>query len=430
MWRGSRFRRAVGSVAAVIVAGGISMGGWYVNPVGGGGGGGGPTANLWIDTTGGTCVRNSSPAVYNDAAACSSMQVAMAACTAGDTIRMKNGTYAAQTVTQSLGSPGCTIIGESQSGVVTGNISLNGDYGTVQDVTADVGTSHDVGLGMGGTHNTFKNVLAHGQYVAVNIGGDSNTWNGGELGCNGCTAGQRDFCGSDAEPVVIFDATNVLVQDINLWPQATVANASCNHMEMFRIDSDGSPGTNNVTLNRVDIKPGDGSTTAAIFITATTGSSSTPSNVTIKNSVISQEDASSYGINVHSNVASCATIVLAYDFLPQDRAIQCATTTGMTWTGNLGSKPSGTCPGTFTKNVWQSNINHSCGTDTWVSGPDFSVSNLGVSTDGRLSSGSAAINAAESAGYCTSTLGSVDIEGGTRPNSTACDAGADEFGVP
>ena len=38
------------------------------------------TANLWIDTNGGSCTRQSSPAGYNDGSACSSMQAAIAAC--------------------------------------------------------------------------------------------------------------------------------------------------------------------------------------------------------------------------------------------------------------------------------------------------------------------------------------------------------------
>ena len=35
------------------------------------------TANLWVDTDGGTCTRQATPGPYVDAAACSSMQTAM-----------------------------------------------------------------------------------------------------------------------------------------------------------------------------------------------------------------------------------------------------------------------------------------------------------------------------------------------------------------
>lgn len=65
-------------------------------------GGGGPapagTANLWIDTNGGTCTRSSSPIAYVDAAACSSMSAAYLAASAGDTVRAQAGTYGAQAI--------------------------------------------------------------------------------------------------------------------------------------------------------------------------------------------------------------------------------------------------------------------------------------------------------------------------------------------
>src|SRR3954470_7018922 len=48
-------------------------------------------AHLWVDTNGGSCTRTSSPAVYNDATACASMQAAQTAASAGDTVILKNG---------------------------------------------------------------------------------------------------------------------------------------------------------------------------------------------------------------------------------------------------------------------------------------------------------------------------------------------------
>jgi hypothetical protein len=56
------------------------------------------TANLWIDSNGGTCTRNSSPATYVDAAACATINAAQAAASADDTIKTQAGTYAMQTV--------------------------------------------------------------------------------------------------------------------------------------------------------------------------------------------------------------------------------------------------------------------------------------------------------------------------------------------
>ena len=58
-------------------------------------------ANLWIDTNGGSCARVATPGAYADASACSSMQAAVAAASNGDTIRLRAGSYGAQTVTSS-----------------------------------------------------------------------------------------------------------------------------------------------------------------------------------------------------------------------------------------------------------------------------------------------------------------------------------------
>lgn len=65
-------------------------------------GGGGPvalTANLWVDTNGGTCVRQASAAAYADAAACSTFDGAFAAASAGDVVRIKTGSYGDQNLT-------------------------------------------------------------------------------------------------------------------------------------------------------------------------------------------------------------------------------------------------------------------------------------------------------------------------------------------
>lgn len=46
-------------------------------------------ANLWIDSNGGTCVRQSSATAYADASACSSFDAAYTAASCGDTVRIK-----------------------------------------------------------------------------------------------------------------------------------------------------------------------------------------------------------------------------------------------------------------------------------------------------------------------------------------------------
>jgi hypothetical protein len=57
------------------------------------------TANVWIDSDGGSCTRSVSASIYDSAAACSSMQAAMTAAQGGDTVIIKSGTYPAQSIT-------------------------------------------------------------------------------------------------------------------------------------------------------------------------------------------------------------------------------------------------------------------------------------------------------------------------------------------
>jgi hypothetical protein len=54
------------------------------------------TANLWLDTNGGSCTRLTSPGAYVDAQACGSMQAAANVASAGDTINILDGTYPGQ----------------------------------------------------------------------------------------------------------------------------------------------------------------------------------------------------------------------------------------------------------------------------------------------------------------------------------------------
>lgn len=106
----SRRGGALIAIGVTLAAGGIVTGGIYQPDIplpGGGGGGATPgTANLWIDTNGGTCARSSSPVSYNTDTACASMQAAHAASVCGDTVGIAPGSYGAQSVS---GSPLCSL---------------------------------------------------------------------------------------------------------------------------------------------------------------------------------------------------------------------------------------------------------------------------------------------------------------------------------
>ena len=64
------------------------------------------SANLWVDTNGGSCARQASAGAYVDASACASFGAAYSAAQCGDTVGVRSGTYGTQNV--SSGSKSCT----------------------------------------------------------------------------------------------------------------------------------------------------------------------------------------------------------------------------------------------------------------------------------------------------------------------------------
>ena len=61
-------------------------------------------ANLWVDTSGGSCTRQASEGAYNDAQACASFAAAYTSAASGDTVRVRAGSYGAQNFAGGVGS--------------------------------------------------------------------------------------------------------------------------------------------------------------------------------------------------------------------------------------------------------------------------------------------------------------------------------------
>jgi chitodextrinase/uncharacterized membrane protein YgcG len=71
------------------------------------------TANLWVDTNGGSCTRQATAGAYADAQACATLNAAYQAAGAGDVILVRGGTYSSQTISDrtnlALGSAAITM---------------------------------------------------------------------------------------------------------------------------------------------------------------------------------------------------------------------------------------------------------------------------------------------------------------------------------
>lgn len=144
------------------------------------------TANLWVDTNGGTCTRHSTATTYVDADACASLDAARDAAQCGDMVEIRAGDYAAF---QDMSSPanGCTS-----------------DPVTLQVMTGEA--DFDL-VSMDSPGTTLRNIT---------IPNDADPWPGGadasrrlnfELNCNTCA-----LYDSTIRTMNVWGSDNVIVE--------------------------------------------------------------------------------------------------------------------------------------------------------------------------------------------------------------------------
>ena len=392
------------------------------------------TANLWIDANGGTCTRQSTPAAYNDAAACASMQDAAAAASNGDAVLIKQGTgYGDQTVTAAKGSPGVTIKCETATvgACVFTSISVSGSWLTIQDVTADVGDSC-IGcspVGIGGSNLLMKNVVMLGAFQSSSWTGYSDVvWDGGSLWSASRPSGVYVCTLLRALPITIFAGTNMTIRNVTFWPMLVDGATQCGgdpiHAERLRIDGD----VTNLLIERSTFKTGGQENTAMIFLTDSTGQNM---SVKFRNNFLGGDVLFGGGNQGARNTSGSCTGTMQYNSITGLFIYNGCSSAGITLVGNAGPYQSfAPCvAGNHVKNIWQWDQATGCGSDTWVNGAQYSTSALGFDANsGVVSSGSAAVvNAGEAT--CAVTANGQDIRGYARGSNGACDAGSFEYGA-
>jgi hypothetical protein len=391
-------------------------------------------ANLWIDDNGGTCTRNSSPAAYVDAAACSSADpdTAYTAASCGDSVYMRPSSGTVLTIpdwtANAATKTGCgaNVTLEPADGFeveLADDITVNGpSYLTFRNMTTET-------PGTGGVEGSFCAAVTSSPSIleVINDEGASSTGSHEVVFDN--VDGARKFNivgwvedvtirdsefgpGCDAQPQIKKpDPTNSPEAD---RPRGVLIDGTYHH-DFARSDSGSHTeclqilNGDEIIIRKVKLFDCDG--TGALGITP----GSTIDGLTIENSWIGV----GAGDPVHAVQfgQDVTDFVFRHNTLADDSFAFSDTEIGgpYTFTGNYVEDLGCDADATYTDNVVGGSL---CSGDNGVGSSAMQVEDLS-GFNWHLSSGSNALGQVASCGVST------DIDADPRPGSN-CDAGADE----
>jgi IPT/TIG domain len=128
--------------------------------------------NLWVDGKSGNCTRSSSPAAYNSASACKSMQAAQTAASGGDTVVVQNGSYPAQTLASGAKTTTVNYVAQTVGSVLLAGLQINIDKVHITGIVGSGTGTNRGGLDIEDLTNTaFTDVV-------VNCGNNMASWSG------------------------------------------------------------------------------------------------------------------------------------------------------------------------------------------------------------------------------------------------------------
>ena len=413
--------------------------------------GGGPpagTANLWVDTSGGTCTRQAVAAAYNDAAACSSFDAANDVCQNGDTVLVKTGAYSAQDLTGSNSrTSACTM--QADSGATVTVVALTDETGadwltfrnmadhsgdTIEGSTTSC-VDLDQSVCVSGSHVTLDGFDVSGPYAQVNIDG-----------CTGCLIENSDFgtpgnttsigCPANGDPQpmgapwTMANDINVTVAHVDFWQFEGQIAVCGTHLEDVRIwdSSDGVTFLDNVFH-------GGGADTA--YVSSSQGGCTPPTcpqNVNVHfygNAFLPRDPGLQSADVLYGDNNTCNGFEFAYNFFTIGINNQCVVSeSNSKFVGNEAPNATGACIVGGTGAVNTGNVfigsTSGCAGNTFLGGTTSDFTPFQLAGDGyHLTATSPAINAGENT-LCTADLSNLDIDG--RARSGVCDAGPDEYG--
>jgi hypothetical protein len=446
-----RFRGQIIAVLAV----GLGVGAIVFTQPGGGGGGGSETANIWVDTNGGTCTDSASLVAYSDAAACSTWDAANDTCEAGDLVKVRPGSYPDQFLTGSNGRASNCVVDTEDGQEFNVNPELVENQSAARltlsnftirsGETEHNGVSGNASVGMWNRNNAtnviWDNVDVTGPYALVDLKGDNVTHRNSAIGNPSNTAATPRLCGDDQEPVQISEGTDMVIEDNVYYPffgedvQANCGGSDIYHLETFRVWDT----TVGLVIKDNYFADGDGSQSYRIsFSRGGCPEATCPTSEQWKiinnyfGDICCAFSAPDVGFG---DGEDCVGIVFAYNFFkngPAGLFNNCATQTGMVYVGNMAAQNGGGCPVAGSSPVIAGNLfigtsAGSCTGVSWVTDAtpaDWSAYNLTGANLDALTATSPSINAGENT-RCTTYTANLDRLGQTR--SGVCDAGPDEY---
>jgi hypothetical protein len=396
------------------------------------------TANLWVDTNGGSCTRSATPVTYNDATACSSFDTAYSAASYGDLVYVKAGNYPDQTVTNKSNKTATTdqadvtikaatsetvTISDLQIGVWDANngpnnLTLSGFADNDQTTSGDCSWE----IAQGTKYLTYENLDSCNWYAR---GTDHVTIKGGDWGpCKigvGPSCGNNKFDSLGSESNTNSTVDGAFIHDFRARPGdqfecmflrgtdgITIQNTkfeNCAFMDLF-IQEGGQPNKNIVIQNNWFDQPWSDDQTPA-----------TQNRSTAIDGAIRPADSMLMRYNTFDPGTT-------WNWGPP---VGGGTYSNMRFVGNIAKWDSGsTC--NITSISYQYNVLNGgkCGaTDINASASFVNGSHLGNGGDWHLASGS---NPAKDIVTATTSDFQLnyDMDGDTRPQGAARDAGADE----
>jgi hypothetical protein len=395
------------------------------------------SANLWVDTTGGTCSRNASPATYNAATSCGSFQAAYTAASCGDVVGIHSGSYASQSI--STGSKACgssasnnvvftTIPGQPSSACTDNSTASMTDTAvSVAHVTEQCFTAYDNATsgaqcsdisGASGQHTSIIwNVFDHIRFRCSFFDSD-------HMAVTNSSFGPDAICQHTLEDTIDFRANSTDIDDVTFSHDTFLAQSDGGVYECGtgrHIDEMQGYGVSNFTLEKSTFV---GCYGQCLIFRPLNGGVPGP-NIKIENNYFDQVENPGQDIDIGNSGTppdTCvAPILVDYNTFENGGSFHGGCTVTVTVRANIISDSACNSDGfSWDYNVWLATSGGVCGTHTKHCSPTLQNPSSPPNFDIAISD-----TCAKDAGDPANTP-TTDIYDASRPLGVAPDAGANE----